>query len=272
MEHAGLGALVLGRPAEVACASGARRAVGRPLRARSAPPCRGGGHPVGSICCRCRTSTCRPRWATTTCTACPGTRPGLAAALAAIPGLVDAERVGFHPSSPGLPRLLAGPRPGPRWSTGAGRCGRPEARSRPLRWDRHRGRLWDRPGGAGGHGGRAVEGCDRGHTCWLPTWPPSPPPAPRPLPARAWPAPPPLAARWRCAGSRREPIEAGQLVALDAGGFFRATRAAWGAPARAAPRPCTRPSWRSAVEPGRGRDRRLLGRRHRVLPAGALDR
>jgi Xaa-Pro aminopeptidase len=111
MDDHGLDALVLGRPAEVAFASGARQLW------------TAGTRPFGPACVAVR-ATRRTHLLSVSDFDVP-TEVGhddlfglfwnpanLAAALAAIPGLADAARVGTTSSSPGFPRLIAAAAPG----------------------------------------------------------------------------------------------------------------------------------------------------------------
>jgi Xaa-Pro dipeptidase len=110
MDDAGLDALVLGRPAEVTFATGARQLW------------TAGSRPFGPACVAVR-ATGRTHLMSTWDAEVPPEvghddlygltwNPALlAASLAAIPGLADAARVGTTSSSPGFPRLLAAAAP-----------------------------------------------------------------------------------------------------------------------------------------------------------------
>ncbi len=236
MEHHGLDALVLGRPAEVAFASGARQLW------------TAGSRPFGPACVAVR-ATGRVHLLSVSDYDVPpevghddlyglSWNPAhLAAALAAIPGLADAERVGTTSSSPGLPRLLVAASPRAEVVDGSGALWAARGPKSSAEVDRIVAAC-----GIARVGLAAMEAVlSPGVTerDLLATYLAAIAAAGAPTPpsegvACATPTHGPVALR-RIA--RREPIEAGWLVALDAGGFFRGyegglgrTRAAGGAP------------------------------------------
>jgi Xaa-Pro aminopeptidase len=236
MEHHGLDALVLGRPAEVAFASGARQLW------------TAGSRPFGPACVAVR-ATGRVHLLSVSDYDVPpevghddlyglSWNPAhLAAGLAAIPGLADAERVGTTSSSPGLPRLLAAASPRAEVVDGSGALWAARGPKSSAEVDRIVAAC-----GIARVGLAAMEAVlSPGVTerDLLATYLAAIAAAGAPTPpsegvACATPTHGPVALR-RIA--RREPIEAGRLVALDAGGFFRGyegglgrTRAAGGAP------------------------------------------
>ena len=238
MAAAGLDALVMGRPADVAFASGARQLW------------TAGTRPFGPACVAVR-ATGRVHLLSVSDADVPpevghddlyglSWNPAhIAAALAAIPGLREAERVGTTSSSPGFPRLLAAAAPeaevvdgapamwvarGPKSpaeverivaATGIARAGLAamDAALRPGVTERDLLAAYLQAIAAAGAPTPPTEGV-----------------------ACATPAHGPVALR-RIAG--RTPIEAGQLVALDPGGFWRGyeggvgrTRVVGGTPSR----------------------------------------
>ncbi len=199
-----LDVLVLGRPAEVAFATGARQLW------------TAGSRPFGPACVAVR-ATGRTHLLSVSDYDVPArggprrpVRPVLEPgqpsppSLAAIPGLREAARgSGTTSSSPGFGRLLAAVAPGGRGrSTAAPRCGRPACPRAPPRWpaspppsrmaEAGPGRAWPtalRPGRDRARPGRRLPG---GHRR---------PAARRRRRPRASPAPRRAAARWRCGGS-----------------------------------------------------------------------
>ena len=236
MARDSLDALVLGRPAEVAFASGARQLW------------TAGSRPFGPACVAVR-ATGRVHLLSVSDFDVPPevghddlyglswNPANLAAALTAIPGLADAQRVGTTSSSPGLPRLLAAAAPQAEFVDGSGALWAARSPKSPSEVDRIVAACGiARAGLAAMEAVLAPGVTERG---LLAAYLAAIAAAGAPTPpsegvACATPTYGPVALR-RIAG--REPIEAGQLVALDAGGFFRGyegglgrTRAAGGTP------------------------------------------
>jgi len=223
MDDAGLDALVLGRPAEVAFATGARQLW------------TAGSRPFGPACVAVR-ATGRTHLLSTWDAEVPPEvghddlygltwNPALlAASLAAIPGLADAARVGTTSSSPGFPRLLASAAPRAEVVDGG-----------PALWAA-------RGPKSGAEVERIVAACRlaaAGRDAMVAALRPGA--SERDLVAahlaaiaeRGAPAPPTEAvASASPAGPRRrpsaEPIAAGRLVALDPGAFFRGYEGGFG--------------------------------------------
>jgi Xaa-Pro aminopeptidase len=238
MADAGLDALVLGRPAEVAFASGARQLW------------TAGSRPFGPACVAVL-ATARVHLLSVSDVDVPPevghddlyglswNPANLTASLAAIPGLAHAQRVGTTSSSPGLPRLLAAAAPRAEVVDGSSALWAARSPKSPAEVDRIVAAC-----GIAGAGLAAMEGVlapgvterDLLAAYLAAIAAAGAPTPPSEGVACATPTHGPVALR-RIA--RREPIEAGQLVALDAGGFFRGyegglgrTRAAGGTPSR----------------------------------------
>ena len=220
MDGAGLDALVLGRPAEVAFATGARQLW------------TAGARPFGPACVAVR-ATGRTHLLSVWDAGVPpevghddlyglSWNPAtIAASLAAIPGLPGARRIGTTSSSPGFPRLLAAVAPGAELVDGSAALWAARAPKSDAEVDRIVAAA-----GIAGVGLRAMEAALRpGATerALVAAYLEAIAGAGAPTPptegvACATPVRGPVALR-RIATDA--PIEAGQLVVLDPGAFFR---------------------------------------------------
>jgi len=236
MADAGLDALVLGRPAEVAFASGARQLW------------TAGSRPFGPACVAVR-STGRvhllsvwdedvpPEVGHEDLYGLSWNPANIAASLAAVPGLREARRVATTSSSPGFPRLLAAAAPGAEVVDGSPALWAARGPKSAAEVERIAAAI-----GVARTGLAAMEAALRpgaterdllaAHLAAIAEA--GAPTPPTEGVACATPAIGPVVLR-RIAEA--VPIEAGQLVALDPGGFFRGyegglgrTRAAGGAP------------------------------------------